>query len=457
LGETGLKHINLPNGILKNKYYLPMKRILLFLLLNVAGFAQQKQFNKIDSLLIYLNQNNKFMGQVSIREGEKLVFEKAYGFADVEKNQQSNEVTQYRIGSITKMFTSVMILQLIEEKKLKLDTKLAAFYPQIKNADKITINNLLHHRSGIFNITNDEAYPNFRTTENSRESILERLSKYEPLFEPDTKSDYSNSNYIILGFIIEDVTKKKYQEVVNTKIINPLRLKNTQFGSAIETSKNQAYSYIYGNKVWQKQPEENMSLPQGAGALISTTSDLTAFINTLFTGKLIKKTSLDEMIKMEQGYGKGIFKMPFGDKIFYGHNGGIDSFRSILQYYPKEKLSISIILNGGDFESNNILIGILSIYYKMPYQFPNVKTYEVDNTTLNNYQGTYASGEIPLKITIKNTNGKLIAQATGQKSFPLTPISKKEFVFDTASIKMIFDNKKMILKQGGQTFNFTKE
>ena len=136
-----------------------MKKIttLLFaLLISATAFSQaDPRLRKIDSLMTHFTRNNKFMGALTIREKDKVVFEKAYGYADVANNLKANADTKYKIGSITKMFTAAIIFQLIEEKKLTLDTKLSKFYPQIKNADKITIGNLLQHKSGIHNYTDD--------------------------------------------------------------------------------------------------------------------------------------------------------------------------------------------------------------------------------------------------------------------------------------------------------------
>ncbi len=136
-----------------------MKKLLLFVFaFSSFAFAQDK-FTRIDSLLNYLNENNKFMGSLTIREGENVVFSKAYGFADAEKNIKADRLTRYKIGSISKTFTAVMVMQLIEEKKLALQTKLNRFYPKIKNAEKISIYDLLHHRTGIVDLVNqDGAY-----------------------------------------------------------------------------------------------------------------------------------------------------------------------------------------------------------------------------------------------------------------------------------------------------------
>ena len=127
---------------------------LFFMLATVNTFAQaEPKFAKIDELLNHFYTNDVFMGSVCIREKGNVVFEKAYGYADVENNIAATAQTKYKIGSITKMFTAAVVFQLIEEKKLDMDAKLSQFYPEIKNADSITISMLLNHKSGIFNYT----------------------------------------------------------------------------------------------------------------------------------------------------------------------------------------------------------------------------------------------------------------------------------------------------------------
>lgn len=429
---------------------------LLFLVaLNVS--AQQKtRFDKIDSLLIYLNQNHKFMGQVSIREGGNVIFEKAYGYADADNSLKANEKTKYKIGSITKTFTAVMVMQLIEEKKLKQETKLSKFYPQIQNSDKITIHDLLHHRTGIIDYMNgDSTADPFKKI--TKEEMISKIAAYQSLFEPNSKFEYSNSNYYLLGRIIEDITKQDYAANLQERIIQKLALRNTAIADHADVTKNESYSYTYVNKKWVLAPEWDMSQAFGAGNIYSTASDLTLFMDGLFNGKLIKKSSVDEMTKLEQSYGKGLMTFPFGERKFFGHTGGIEGFRSVVGYYPTEKTGVSLIVNGDNYNRNDIMIGILSIYYKMPYQFPNLVTLDVNPEILNSYQGVYASAALPMKITIKVEKGALTAQATGQNAFTLNPVSENEFVFDPASIKLTFEGKNMTLKQGGGQFLFTKE
>ena len=437
------------------------KSILITLLISISlnTLAQNEaKYKKIDSLFNFLAQNNRFMGAVEIRENDNIVFDKAYGFVDYENKIEANSNTKYKIGSITKTFTSAIIFQLIEEKKLTLETKLSKFYPEIKNAEKITIGQMLNHKSGIFNFTNEPNFIKNIVNPSTKEAMIAKIASFEPVFEPNTKAEYSNSNYLLLGYIIENSTKKTYAENVKKRIIDKVGLKNTSYYSKINPSENEAYSFTLNKeKKLEKVEEWDESQVGAAGALQSTSGDLTQFINALFDGKIINKTSLAEMTKLDDGYGKGIFTAPFGDRTFYTHNGGIEGFTSTVGYYPKEKLGFSIIMNLDNYNMNEIVVSLLSIYYKMPFEFPEFKMVTVDDEILKNYEGIYASESIPLKITIKNENGTLTGQATGQNSFPLVPVSSTEFIFEQAKVNIKFIEKGFILTQNGQPIVFKKE
>lgn len=437
-----------------------MKRIFLLFTLasTIVSFGQSEpKIRKIDSLITYFAANDKFMGSITIREKDKVVFEKAYGYADAENKIPANEQTKYKIGSITKMFTSAIIFQLIEDKKLTLETKLSEYYPKVKNADTITIAQLLGHQTGIYNFTDADDFESYIVTPQTKKQMVARIEGFDSVFEPGTKAEYSNSNYMLLGYIIQDITKKSYKENVNERIVKKLGLKNTAYYGKINTQKNEAYSYMYINGEWEKYDEWHESATFAAGGLQSTTTDLTKFVKALFDGKIIKKESLDEMIKIASGYGKGIFAFPFGERRFYGHTGGIEGFHSSIGYYPKDEMSVALIANGDNYDTNEIMIGILSIYYKIPYPFPNLKTVDVAPEILKSYEGEYSSNTHPLKIVIKYHQGKLMAQATGQGAFPLNPLSETEFNFDPAGITVKFKKDAFTILQGSHVDEFTRE
>ena len=455
-----------------------MKKLLLFVFAFSSFTFAQNKFTRMDSLLNYLNENNKFMGSLTIREGENVVFSKAYGFANVEKNSKANRLTRYKIGSISKTFTAVMVLQLIEEKKLGLQSKLARFYPKMANAEKISIYDLLHHRTGIVDFVNqDSTFHKVIDQKHSKETILKVITAYKSNFEPGSKYEYSNSNYFILGCIIETLTKKSYAENLQNRIVKKIGLgtieektEMTDKGAvtnkvfipttyykeeATNTENKESFSYYFDGENWAKSYENHNSIAFSSGGLTSTPADLTKFIFALFDGKLVKPTSLDQMKEIKEGYGMALIQFPFGERRFYGHGGRIENFSSMLGYYPTEKLSFSLISNGDNFVQNDIIIGILSIYYKMPFPFPQFM--KMDKDELAKFTGTYASKEIPIKITIAEKNGELSAQATGQGAFPLTFKEETTFVFAAAGIEMVFGENSFILNQGGMKFNFTKE
>lgn len=430
-----------------------MRKIVLLSVLFISSiaFSQQTKFQKIDSLLTYLNVNNKFMGSIALRENDKIVFAKAYGYADVTTNKKMDANSKLKIGSITKTFTAVMTMQLIEEKKLSLDTKLSKFYPNIPNADKITIHHLLHHRSGIPDYLNDDLTIGEKIyVDNSRAEMIDRITKYESAFEPNSKHKYSNSNYYLLGAIIETITKKSFADNVNSRIIKKLNLKNTLIPIKTDIQNNESFSYVFDGKSWELQPEWNNSLAFAAGDIAATPSDLTAFMHGLFNGKLVSNTSLEQMKTMEDYYGKGLVTMPFNEKKFYGHTGGIESFRAVVGYNEEEKFGLSLIVNGDNYNRNDIMIGVLSLYYEKPYTFPNLKDFAVSKEVLSKYIGTYSSPTFPMKIMVTEENGSLFAQATGQSSFLLSAKSETEFVFLAAGIKIVFAENQLTLKQGAE-------
>src|SRR5690606_30234489 len=173
---------------------------LFFLVASAQGIAQtEPKFEKIDQLLNHFYTNDRFMGSVSIREGNDIVFENAYGYTDVENNIKANTHTKYKIGSITKMFTAAIVLQLIEDKKLTLDTKLSQFYPEVNNADSITIDHPLSHNSGIYNYTNADDFMEYTKNAQTKADMLKRIAGFDPVLKPREKAESSNSNYVLLG------------------------------------------------------------------------------------------------------------------------------------------------------------------------------------------------------------------------------------------------------------------
>jgi D-alanyl-D-alanine carboxypeptidase len=431
---------------------------LLFVLLVGPSFGQTLNTSKLDSLFNILELKDKFMGSIAISENGKLIYTKSIGKDDIEANKHATILTKYRIGSISKMFTSCLIFKAVEEKKINLNQTIENYFPTIENSNKITISNLLNHRSGIHNFTRDENYTSYNTAPKSEKQMIEIIASSKSDFEPNSKADYSNSNYVLLSYILEKIYKKSYKELLNAKIIKPLGLKNTYFGSKINSQNNEAYSYSFEEK-WEKENETDMSIPMGAGAIVSNSTDLVLFIENLFANKIITQNSLEQMKTIKDNYGMGIFQVPFYDKKGFGHTGGIDGFGSVLSYFPENKLAIALTSNGMLYENNTIIIAALSSYYNKPFQVPTFKIIELKPEDLDKYLGEYSKENFPLKINITKELDKLFAQATGQSAFPLEAIEKDIFEFSAANIKIEFNPKEnqLTIIQGGRKTIMTKK
>lgn len=429
-----------------------------FGLLVGTTFSQTINSSKFDSLFQVLEMKNKFMGSIAISQNEKIIYSKSIGKADLESNKILTKLTKFRIGSISKVFTTVLIFKAIEEEKLSLNLTLDKYFPTIDNAKKITIGNLLNHRSGIHNFTNDSIYLTYNTTSKTEMEMVKIIKDGKSDFEPNTKAEYSNSNFVLLSFILEKIYKKTYGQLVTEKIVKTIGLKNTYIGSKINLNNEECNSYTFAEN-WVKETETDMSIPKGAGAVVSNPTDLVKFIEKLFSGKLILTTSLDQMKTLKDNYGMGLFQVPFYDKIGYGHTGGIDGFSSALWYFPSDNLSIAITSNGQTYDNNSIVIAGLSSFYNKPFDIPTFINLITKTEELNDYLGEYSSPDFPLKITITKGNLILIAQATGQSSFPLDAVSKNIFEFKAAGIKLEFmpETKQMILKQGAGKYTLTKK
>ena len=325
---------------------------------------------KLDAYFDTLANNNKFMGSVAISKNNDLIYSKSVGFANVEHRLKANENTKYRIGSISKTFTAVLIFKAIEENKLDLDQTIEKFFPTIKNADKITISHLLSHRSGIPGYRDWETFSKqFKTKQELLDLIIESGSESEP----GTREHYSDPNFVLLTFILEEIYQKPYPEILEEKIINPLGLKNTYYGGKVNTKNNESNSYKYTNGKWEIEPETNMSILLGAGAIISTPMDLLLFSNALFNESLISANSLKQMKTSKEWICMGFLPVPytpFYDKKGFGHGGDVDNCISLFGYFPDDNISFAFATNGINFDFQDVTAVILSAVYDKPFEIP---------------------------------------------------------------------------------------
>ena len=380
-----------------------------------------QDFSKLDEHLDSVTVHDKFMGNLLIAKNGEVIYEPSIGFQDIDSGERLTSPSRLRVGSITKMFTTALVLKNVEEGKLSLDQPLSDFFPQVKNAEKITMSNLLQHRSGIHNFTNDEVYMTYYQSTQNEESMVEKIVAAGSDFESDSKGEYSNSNFVLLTYILEKLNQSSYAELIKENISSPLKRNSTYVGKSPLKEEAKSYqfveakSYQFVEGKWVIEPFTDMSVLAGAGAILSTSEDLLRFIEGLFAGKIISQESLELMKEIKDGYGRGMFQYPYAEKIFYGHTGGIDGFRSLIGYFPNEKLTIVTLSNGLNFNSNDITIAMLHSYFGNEVSIPNFTIVELSEEEIDQYVGEYSSEQILLVFIFERQGEVLVAKPSGQQ------------------------------------------
>lgn len=250
--------------------------LVLFISFQFIISAQNVEVTRqLDSLLNYLAVNNGFSGAVTLRQNEKLIYSGNF-------NKLSNGTHIYRIGSVSKVYTAIIVYQLIEEGKLSLSTSLDLFFPEIKYADQITIEQMLSHSSGIYNVTDNKSYYGTRQNHFGRQDIIRLITRHKPVFKPGKDCSYSNSNFILLGFIIEEFTRKNYAQNVQERISSKFNLTKTWCEDKNSDKDLRESSFKFDGETWQKDVDSDPGLPFSAGAMISTPEEMSMMVSLLF-------------------------------------------------------------------------------------------------------------------------------------------------------------------------------
>lgn len=443
-------------------------KLLFATLLTLASFtaaqAQTLDKAKLDQFFDRLAEKNKAMGSLTIAKDGKVVYSRAIGYAQIDGTTKKPLTTtsRFKIASIGKIYTAAMLMQLVEEGKLKLTDTLDKFFPQVPNAPKITILQMLSHRSGIPNVRRvQNTQRNINTLPMTKEENLALVVKATPDFEPDTKQAYSNSGYFLLALIIEKTTGKTYAEALQTRIIAKLGLADTySTNEHINVQKNESLTYIHFGGDWQQVPETHPSIAYGGGQIVATPDDLAKFILALFDGKIVTKESLNQMTTIRDGEGLGIIPFTYAGKTFYGGTGGGDNYGSWLVYQPEEKLAVAYTTNAKIYPVENIVRGVIDVYYNKPFTIPALESLAVSPEVLDKYVGVYSTSEAPVKWTITREGGTLFFQPPGaQSGVPLEATAENKFQIEGAAV-FEFDaakNQMTIKRKGGQERVLTRE
>ncbi|MFD1143707.1 serine hydrolase domain-containing protein [Larkinella insperata] len=403
-----------------------MKKILLvvMILLSWAFVAEAQDVGKqISNLVDAYAQLGKFNGSILVAAKGKVLLNKGYGFKDVKEKTVNDANTVYQIASVTKTFTSTLVLKLVEMEKIALTDNVAKFYPGFPQGDSITIAQLLSHTSGI---SDDSSADRVKNQPDSTEELFIATLKARKLdFSPGTDWKYSNSGYILLGYIIERVLGMTYYEAIRTYIFQPLQMNASAFDFVGLASPDKATGYWAFPESDTVRPATliDYRAPRAAGAIYSTTGDLYTWHRGLQTGKLISLSLLDKAYTpVRNQYGLGWIIDSVGTSRVVSHSGDIWGFKSELTRVPADDICIIQLNNIEDVDLRSITRKILAILYHQPYQLPARNEIQLSQPALREYEGDYLlrPGEW-IKVRVENarlmatTNRKqeLYAQRNG--------------------------------------------
>jgi len=428
--------------------------LILLFIISISGYSQD--FEKEFDLLLSKEYPTTAPGATAlVAVNGKVIYQKAFGKANLELEVDMSVNSVLEIGSITKQFTAVSILMLVDQGKLKLDDEITKYikdYPT--EGHIITIHQLLSHTSGIGSFTAlDEWYDN-RKKDFTKEEFLNLFKKTPMLYAPGEKYLYSNTGYYLLAAVIEEITNKTYEEFINEYIFKPLEMKNTYYGSRSKITLNRASGYDNVNDTSDEEFNESETVNadainfihfHSAGAIESTVYDLFLWNRAIRNNKLISKESKIKAFTNYQlidgkntnyGYGWAIEEINGISSI--EHNGGTMGFRSNSVYLPKNDVFVVVLTNHTFNAPDYVSTKMAAIAINKPYKEIDTNKINIDPAFLQKIVGTYEFDDGSIRI-ISQENNELYSQIPNRAKLKIYSGEKNRFYFQNNFSNLTFD------------------
>ena len=419
-----------------------MKNLTAFFIvfLLTLELSAQSIEQKIDKLLYAYFKDHKLNGTVLVAQKGKVLYQKGFGYKNAEEKFANDENSIFQIGSITKQMTAAVIMQLQQENKLSVRDKLSKYFEGFTNGDKITIEHLLTHTSGIYNYTNDTVIMKNNVAKHySQQEMVALFKSYPSDFEPGTKWSYSNSAYSLLGYIIEKVEGKPYEVVVRERISQPLGMTHSGFDFTHLTSADKTKGYFSLAQQPVPAPIVDSTIAYSAGAVYSTVGDLYKWERAIYTARILNPESWKTVFtpfKNNYGYGWAIDTL-YGRQ-YMAHSGGIHGYSSYILRFPQDELAVIVLDNASSNALAKISKSLAAVVMDKPYEIPaEKKEIQLPETVLKQYTGEYQLAP-NFSITVFLEGSQLKAQATGQPSFDLYAEKENLFFLKVVDAKVEF-------------------
>ena len=405
-----------------------------------------------------------FSGAVLVARDGEILLDRGYGLANREWNAPNDGDTRFRLASVSKQFTAVAVVLLAERGLVDLDAPVKTYLADAPPAwDPVTVRHLLNHTSGVPNFTGFSDYAASRTRPTTPTELIARFRDRPLDFQPGERWSYSNSGYVLLTAIIEAVGGQPYARFVQENLFQPLGMADSGYDDRAAVLPRRAAGYSRGPGGVVNAEYLDMSIPQGAGGLYSTTRDLLKWEQGLFGGRLLKPESLAELTRPGlNDYALGLRVVETDGDTVVSHNGGIEGFNTYLGYETTDKLTVVVLGNLNGPAPDKIGADLMTLARGGTVTLPDERqAIAVSPEALEAYVGVYEASPT-FAITMSVVDGRLMTQATGQAQFELFAEGPDAFFLKVVDAQVVFTRDAagavdgLVLHQGGRQLRVKK-
>jgi CubicO group peptidase (beta-lactamase class C family) len=412
--------------------------LLVFLVLSSPTVARAATLpERLDAIAAEAFSKDGPGGSVIVVQGGKVLLRKSYGMADLELGVPARPEMVYRIGSMTKQFTAVAILQLVQEGKVRLEDPLSKYVPEYPGAQAITVEHLLTHTSGLKSYNDVPSYANSVREDRTPMQMVEGIRAEKAAFAPGERWMYSNSGYLFLGIIIEKASGMKYADYLRAKLFDPLGLKHTSVDDEDRVTAGRVKGYDIGpDGAVRNAGYISMTQPYAAGSIESNVDDLARWSNLLVAGKVIDRAILDRAWAnfrakdgKPTGYGYGWYVSDEAGSRFVSHGGKMTGFVSYGVLVPERKLFVAVLHNALGSESDPEYTA-MRLALEALGQSWSATPVAMSDKAKTRFTGIYDFDGV--KRVVRFEDGRLSVQREGGPEVTLVPVAKDEFALDKA-------------------------
>jgi CubicO group peptidase (beta-lactamase class C family) len=397
------------------------------LLLSVTAAPGATLTERVDAYVAPYLKVHAFSGVVLLAHKDDILVNRAYGMANYEFNVANTPDTRFRIASITKRFTQIIVTRLVDEKKLSLTDTLSKFYPSFPQADKITIDHLLNHRTGI---RDPDSLRRVVPSSYTPLDVVEMLAKVPLASEPGGPSVYTTANYAVLAYVIEKVTGEPFATVMREMIYAPAGMNDSGEITSTTVIPRLASGYMpdpYADGVSVCGPEDT-SWKAGGGSSYATARDLFRFARAYYGGKLLKSASPLELIQHKKMF----------DKRYSESDGGFPGTSACLMVFPDDEVTVVVLSNNYAPVTSAIARDVAAMHLGQPYKVTEINTPSPAPPPDRRVLGTWKLEGYP-NFTVVDRNGRYVVIWNSARQEALMPLGNDEYFVPLDFSKVKFD------------------